>query len=278
MEGSVSRAEQGDGDLLSEELKPRRVPPLLASCSTVAPPYKLDYMGTSFGVTSELHGFWRKAGFTSTYLRQIANDTTGEFSCVMLRALNNELSPEWLTSFSGDFRARLLRNFGGPFKNMKVGLALALMEKSDKIDSSASAGPITSASDLTNFITRDDLHRLGKYAQNAAEMSLVLDLMPILAQLFFMNRFPGSPHLSYMQSAILLALGAQRKTIDMVAAEFNVQPSHLMALLNKAVHKLHSLCRKLLEDEVAQIKPKAKLGQDLSHLTLEQEQSKAGKE
>jgi len=48
----------------------------------------LHYLGTSFGVTKELFQFWKKNLFVPIYLRQTANELTGEHTCVMLRPIN----------------------------------------------------------------------------------------------------------------------------------------------------------------------------------------------
>ena len=45
-------------------------------------------MGTSFGVTKELFQFWRKNKLEPIYVRQTANELTGEHTCLMIRPLN----------------------------------------------------------------------------------------------------------------------------------------------------------------------------------------------
>lgn len=39
----------------------------------------------SFGLTEELFNFYEKEGYAPVYLRQTANELTGEHSCVLLR-------------------------------------------------------------------------------------------------------------------------------------------------------------------------------------------------
>ena len=53
-------------------------------------PIPIHYIGTSFGVTKELLNFWRKNKFESVYVRQTANDLTGEHSCLMIRPLSGQ--------------------------------------------------------------------------------------------------------------------------------------------------------------------------------------------
>lgn len=58
------------GDLLTETIQPRKnLPPLLLELSERAPE-RLHYLGVSFGITQQLHRFWKRAGFVPVYLRQ----------------------------------------------------------------------------------------------------------------------------------------------------------------------------------------------------------------
>ena len=80
--------------LTSEKLKPRKkLPPLLQDLQS-RKAERLHWLGTSFGLTEPLFNFWRKGDFLPVYVRQTANDTTGEHSTVMVRALNCDDLPE----------------------------------------------------------------------------------------------------------------------------------------------------------------------------------------
>ena len=49
----------------------------------------VHYVGTSFGVTKELFTFWKKNKLEPVYVRQTANDLTGEHTCLMIRPLSH---------------------------------------------------------------------------------------------------------------------------------------------------------------------------------------------
>lgn len=93
--------------LQTDEIKvrdPYRMPPLLLKLSEKRPD-RLHYMGVSFGLTQQLHKFWKRAGFVPLYMRQTPNDLTGEYTCVMLRTLRSEglttqASADWLDAFA----------------------------------------------------------------------------------------------------------------------------------------------------------------------------------
>lgn len=71
--------------LSRKSLKPRPAPPLLSPCSSTLPDFQIDYFGVAFGLTAQLFRFWSRRQFVPVYIRQVATDVTGEFSCIMLR-------------------------------------------------------------------------------------------------------------------------------------------------------------------------------------------------
>ncbi len=74
-------------ELLTESIKPRKnLPPLLLKLNE-RKAEKLDYLGVSYGLTNELLKFWKRSQYIPVYLRQTANDLTGEHSCIMLKDL-----------------------------------------------------------------------------------------------------------------------------------------------------------------------------------------------
>jgi N-acetyltransferase 10 len=137
-----------DKALTDEKIKPKKhVLPILQKLSE-RKPAPLHYIGTSFGVTKELFSFWRKNGFVPIYLRQTANELTGEHTCVMVKPINLNDStvsvPEtiiqlipnitdgqdvpteestWLSSYFLDFKKRMLNLLGFEFRQLPCSLA-----------------------------------------------------------------------------------------------------------------------------------------------------------
>ena len=79
-----------DSSLLEgDEIRVRdasRMPALLQRLSERRPE-SLDWLGVSYGLTPQLFKFWKKAGYSPLWVRQIANDLTGEYTTVMLRSI-----------------------------------------------------------------------------------------------------------------------------------------------------------------------------------------------
>jgi N-acetyltransferase 10 len=77
------------------------MPPLLQRL-TERKPEQLDYLGVSYGLTSQLLRFWKRAGYVPLYLRQTTNEITGEHTCVMVRGVGKPYGEhiEWLGEFA----------------------------------------------------------------------------------------------------------------------------------------------------------------------------------
>ena len=216
--------------LLEEHIGPRKnLPPLLLKLSE-RKPERLDYLGVSYGLTQELLRFWKRCGFTPAYLRQTANDLTGEHSTIMLKVLNHEegdgkLSDNamsWLPLFWADFRRRFVNLLGYDFRKFSPTLALTVLSNKTMEKSMGDAGKQNiDGSGLGLLITPYDLKRLEQYGNNMADYHLVMDLMPSLAKLHFLYQVEGMGrcHLSALQQALLVGMGLQCKSADSLAQE-----------------------------------------------------------
>ncbi|CDJ51536.1 UPF0202 family protein, putative [Eimeria brunetti] len=184
--------------------------------------------------------------------------------------------PQWVSLFAADFRRRFIQLLGGPFRRLPVSLALATASGGPQdargapdgflppldakqaergcpciaIRDQREGGAVVIEAKVLNFFTFHDLGRLQQYAQQLADLPLIMDLIPQLCLLFFSQRLTPL-HLSFLQAATLLGLGGQRKQPDELAEEFQVPVHQILALFNKAAVKLHQHLRGLLEAEEA---------------------------
>lgn len=229
----ISRVQDDEVNLLEETIEPRAsLPPLLLKLNE-RPPEGLDYIGVSYGVTEQLLKFWKRAGFVPVYLRQTTNDITGEHSCIMLYKINSEQEEaKWLQAYWNDFRKRFISLLSFSFNTYPSSLALSiLINKAVTLESKTLTKEV-----LDVYFTSYDLKRLTMYSNNMADYHLVMDLLPSLARLYFLNT-TGDTHLSAVQSAILLGLGLQHKTVDKLAEELGLPPTQLLGLFNRTIRK-----------------------------------------
>ncbi len=260
----VTDAELESSTLQSDNIKVRDIssmPPLFSRLSERRP-QALDYLGVSFGLTPRLHKFWKRASFAPVYLRQTANELTGEHSCVMIRTLTNDsgnTDNAWLGAFSRDFHKRFLSLLSYQFRAFPSVLALSIIESANagaKLDPSFTPSPLTKA-DLDASFSPFDLKRLDSYANNMLDYHVILDMIPPIAHLYFAGRLKPSVSLTGVQSSILLAIGLQRKVLEDVEKELGLPTSQLLAMFVKIVRKVSTCFRRLVEGAVVDAMPQA---------------------
>lgn len=236
-----TNAELANNSLLSEEIKVKdknEMPPLFAKLDQKKPE-ALDYLGVSYGMTKELHKFWKRASFAPVYLRQTANDLTGEHTCVMLRPLENGGDGSWAGAFARDFQKRFLSLLSFQFRNFPTSVALSIDEsasRGSKLDD-VETTPLTKT-ELDRLMSPFDLKRLESYAGNMLDYHVILDLMPILANLYFTGKLKSDVRLNGLEQSILIGMGLQHKEIDAIAQELHVEPGQLLAMLIKILRRV----------------------------------------
>nr|CAI5852038.1 unnamed protein product [Callosobruchus analis] len=243
----IDNVDEDEVGLLEESIEPRKsLPPLLLKLSE-RPPEKLDYIGVSFGLTEGLLKFWKRARYVPVYLRQTTNDLTGEHSCIMLNVLNIEEIKEedWLAAYWIDFRRRFINLLAYQFSKFTPALALGVLSnKAIKLSTKD-----LSKHELDIHFTNYDIKRLEMYSNNLVDYHLIMDLLPTLAKLYFLNQL-GDVHMSAVQSAILLGLGLQHKTVDDLAGELELPSNQLLGLFNRLIRRCVQYLNTALEQEV----------------------------
>ena len=257
---SAKRKREEESDLLNEVIEPRSsLPPLFMKLSE-RHAETLDYIGVSFGVTEKLLKFWKKAEFVPVYLRQTTNDITGEHTCIMIHKLNSEEQQiekdDWLQDYWVDFRMRFIDFLSSFFREYSSSFALSILE--NKVVE-VPATTLTK-NELAQYLTLHNIGRLEKYSNNMSDYREIMDLVQPLARLYFLRRLGSinllqgeknkSLQISAVQAAILLGIGLQRKSIDDLAKELNLQSSQLLGLFNKIIKKFTSYLNSLVEESI----------------------------
>lgn len=263
-----------------------RMPALLQRLSEHRPE-QLDWMGVSYGLTPSLFKFWKQSGYVPLYVRQTQNDVTGEYGILQMRSVEDE-TPAWLTAFAQDFERRFLSLLGFKFRAFTAVSALSILQgaaaarkpkqgqvtdlsgsEQDSMSSSAAGkGPI-GVEELRAQLSPWDMKRLEAYGNNLIDYTVILDLLPVLATLYFTHRLRvpqdssladdadvadeelSEVTLSGLQSAMLLALGLQRKDPNEVAAELEIAPVQALALFSKAIRRIVASLRRVEKRDIA---------------------------
>ncbi|XP_075402029.1 RNA cytidine acetyltransferase [Tenrec ecaudatus] len=237
--------------LLEEVLTPRKhLPPLLLKMSE-RPAEHLDYLGVSYGLTPQLLKFWKRAGFVPVYLRQTPNDLTGEHSCIMLKTLSQEDETDrgaWLAAFWKDFRRRFLALLSYQFSTFSPALALSVVQNRNI---GTPAQPALSREELEALFLPYDLKRLEMYSRNMVDYHLIMDMIPTISRLYFLNQL-GDLSLSAAQAALLLGIGLQHKSVDQLEKEIDLPAGQLMGLFNRVMRKVVKLFSDVQERAIEQ--------------------------
>ncbi|KAJ1948139.1 N-acetyltransferase 10, partial [Dispira parvispora] len=259
---------------------PRKMPPLLLQLSEKRAP-RLHYLGVSYGVTASLYKFWKRSGFVPVYLRQTPNELTGEHTCVMLHALPVDeqaqsvvVDPTWLSAFAEDFHRRFLHLLSYQFRQFTSVTALGIMEAARNVKQIASSEnephrldtPIRYRPDLYRILSPFDLKRLESFSNSLLDYHVVMDLFPLLADLYFNGRLldfsshsrdakgqrrsAGPLTLSSIQSGLFLAIGLQHKSVDEIEAELNLPNSQILGMLVKISKKIYASFKYIMNEEV----------------------------
>eukprot|EP00548_Thalassiothrix_antarctica_P008642 CAMPEP_0194154674 /NCGR_PEP_ID=MMETSP0152-20130528/61524_1 /TAXON_ID=1049557 /ORGANISM="Thalassiothrix antarctica, Strain L6-D1" /LENGTH=1114 /DNA_ID=CAMNT_0038860931 /DNA_START=32 /DNA_END=3376 /DNA_ORIENTATION=+ len=264
-ENSVSSNQK---DIKGEKLAPRKeLPPLLLPLTEVEAP-RLDWIGTSFGITAPLHRFWTRSGMKLLYLRQTANELTGEHSTIMVRAISNctGVDNAWLQAFGNDFQRRMLSFLTGPFQEMPIRLAMAVLESLGSGNKAGATSQDTagntnfqtthgclstskiSIDELNYLLTPHDLKRLELYGRNLCDHHLVTDLLSCVARLYFLGRLGPDFNISSLQAALLCGIGIQMKSVDSLTSDLGLPSNQVLAMFNKAVRKVSIALNAIVEE------------------------------
>ncbi|KAF2284280.1 hypothetical protein GH714_020215 [Hevea brasiliensis] len=196
--------------LLEENIKPRTDLPHLLVHLHERRPEKLHYLGVSFGLTLDLFRFWRKHKFAPFYIGQIPSTVTGKHTCMVLKPLNSDDievsgSDNWgfFGPFYQDFRLRFARLLESSFRTMEYKLAMRCRN--------CIIHPKGFLRSLRFDLSPYDMERLRVYTENLADFHLILDIVQILARLYFQGKLPIT--MSYVQASVLLCIGFQHQNI-----------------------------------------------------------------
>ena len=271
----IDEEEEENNDDNKDKEGKKKLKPLLSKLEDCKPPF-IYYLGTSFGLTNNLYNFWNKNGYKPLYIALNSNSITGEHSCIMVKPLNegniktltditlednnkdNKKNIKWFTPFSIDFKHRLTSLLSFNFNKLNIKLCLSILEppittstateKDESDDENDKSNKDLSKNEIELFLTKFDFKRMELYSRNMTNYNMIIDLIPIVAHLYFNKKLVVS--LSYIQAGVLLGVGLQRKSFDSIAEEFNIEPNQLLAMFNKMVKKFVSHIKNIYQKNI----------------------------
>jgi len=185
----------------------------------------------------------------------------------MLRTLNESADGEdWLHMYWKDFKRRIVSLLSYQFKSFPASLGLSILQSK----AFPSSKNIMGRSELDYILTSYDLKRLELYSKNMVDYHLIMDLLPEVSKLYFLSRLDFT--LSAVQTAILLGLGLQHKTVDELATELQLPGTQILGLFNKMMRKMVQFFNGILEKEIGSaLAPAKQVEMEPTRTTLQQE-------
>lgn len=250
-------------------LQPRTSLPSLLMSLDERKAEELDYLGVSFGLTSDLLKFWKRNKYIPIYIRQTPSDITGEHSCIMLRkiirhdSLNNgngddgaaldlirkRKSEDWLKSFFQEFKSDFFELLVHQFKHFSPQLSLGILRSMNTRDALEEQAKLSRDELYKFFLTSRKLAILQMYSKTLAEYHQILPMLLKISKLYFLGWLPASVDLSAVQSTILLAIGVQGKSISQTAKELGLDSTQLLGLFGRALKKIETHLRSIEHEE-----------------------------
>jgi len=234
--------------LLTETISPRRTGKPLFSSLTGIPPL-IDWIGTSFGLTERLMKFWQFNGFSPVHVSRDKNQVTGEHQCVLINIIKEGLDHKGVplqqllfNNFSQKFLKSLRFREFAQFK-ASTGLQILVNKKSEK-----NQKPITAQEINRHILEFQVLSRYGRDDLQGGYKRMDYALNNLAAN-FFMNKLPV--HISPFQKLILLGMGLQNKSVEIIANEYNDTVQSVLTQLRRLVKKLCNYMATVVDEHVA---------------------------
>lgn len=174
---------------------------------------KINWIGSSFGLTEKLLNFWKKSGFSPVCIKQTPSKTTGEYSCLVLK-----MNEAGYTDFWSLFLHRFIPLLSFSFKDFTPTLALSLIYSSEcKIP------------DKVFQFTDDEMKRLKMFSEGMLDVRSIIDILPDISKKFFYQKDLNK--LSVVSQSILIMIGCQRKTVEDVSKYFGIEEFKIKNIL-----------------------------------------------
>lgn len=191
---------------------------------------KLDYIGTSFGATSELIRFWKKNDFVPVHLRKAPSKITGENSIIVLHT-----DSKCLNDLHLDYQIKIFRLFSHSFNSMKITLCLTLFYYKGMSPYIRK----TAVNDFTEF----DMRRIEAFTKNRCDLQSIYDLLHTFAKLFFLGSV--SLELDILEQCCLMG-HIQSKSIKEIANELNISQTNVYTIFSKVVTTIYKTINKTI--------------------------------
>ncbi len=209
-----SLMDRGIGSRMLEELKGEDV----------------DWLGSSFGATAQLLRFWIRNGFYPIHISPKRNESTGEYSVVVLYPKNEELRSHFL-EIRKRFGKKLIHSLSEIHRNLELDIARLLLTELPR--------------DEELELDDVDWKRLIAYCWGPGNYEVTVDVIHrVASQYFFLKK---RPRLNEEQEKILIGKVLQHRSWEDVGREIGKGGMYVVIELREIMRKF---LKGVFEDEV----------------------------
>ncbi len=190
----------------------------------------VDWLGSSFGATAKLLNFWLKNGFYPIHISPKLNESTGEYSVVVLHPKNEEIREEFL-EIRRRFGKKFIHSLGEIHRNLDMEIARLLLQDLPREES----------------LELDDVDwkRLIAYCWGPGNYEVTVDVIYKIASTYFFMK--NRPRLNKEQEKILIGKVLQHRPWDEVGKELGKGGTYVVIELREIMRRF---LKGVFEDEV----------------------------
>ena len=213
---------------------------------------ELDYVGVSFGLTTDLLKFWNKLDFKTVYIRQSMNEMTGEHTCIMLNNINKSVVVPHMNDFTSQLLGRFMVLLSYDFKTFSLQTSANVIQ--GLLANKETKEIVINKDNVTDFYSLGDIKRLKYFTMNVIDYHVIMDLFPKMANHVILEMIEleegGHLQMSGVVKSILLGLGLQRKQVNDIARDMGIPCSQVLALMTKSVKRVYASLEDLIKQGI----------------------------
>jgi len=180
----------------------------------------VDWIGSSFGATAQLLNFWIKNDFYPIHISPKLNESTGEYSVVVLHPKNSEIKRDF-NEIRKRFGKKLIYSLGEIHRNLDLDIARLLL--------------LNLPRDEELELDEVEWKRLIAYCWGPGNYEATMDVIyKVASSYFFLRR---RPHLNEEQEKILIGKVLQHKHWEEIGKEIGKGGTYVVIELREIMRK-----------------------------------------
>ncbi|OYT41631.1 MAG: tRNA(Met) cytidine acetyltransferase [Candidatus Aenigmarchaeota archaeon ex4484_224] len=186
---------------------------------------KMDWIGTSFGATSQLLNFWIKNGFIPLHISLERNTVSGEYSVILVKPLSNK-AKELIKRINYEFKLRLLGSLMDVHFDIDIEIPLFFFKPFFKHKPHFSLQ-----------FTEDQKRRMEAFLKSVLPYESAADVCRELAKYYFLNT-EERPKLNELEEKIIIQKSFLVKSWKTISKNLEIETRKIIEKFREIMKKL----------------------------------------